>query len=170
LAYQESYGIPVTLLRFFGSYGPHQHLSWWGGPPPVFIDAALRGVEIPVHGDGLQTRSFTFVSDTVAGIHAAVVKDQANGEIINIGSTHEVPIVQLARTIWRLVNGTDEAPIKFVPYESFTGKQYQDVLRRVPDVTLCERLLGVRAQVGLEEGLMRTIAWQRQARKQPSYA
>jgi len=157
-------------LRFFGSYGPHQHLSWWGGPPPVFIDAALDSKEIPVHGDGLQTRSFTFVSDTVGGIFAAILKEEANGEILNIGSTQEIAIVDLARTIWRLVHGTDDAPIKFVPYESFTGKQYEDVLRRVPDVSLCERLLGVRAQVGLEEGLARTIAWQRDVRKQPSFA
>jgi UDP-glucose 4-epimerase len=170
LAYQDSCGIPVTLLRFFGSYGPHQHLSWWGGPPPVFIDAALDSKEIPVHGDGLQTRSFTFVSDTVGGIFAAILKEEANGEILNIGSTQEIAIVDLARTIWRLVHGTDDAPIKFVPYESFTGKQYEDVLRRVPDVSLCERLLGIRAQVGLEEGLARTIAWQRDVRKQPSFA
>src|SRR5262249_40677631 len=52
-AYRDSYGIPVTALRFFGSYGPNQPLSWWGGPPPVFIAAALEGRELPVHGDGL---------------------------------------------------------------------------------------------------------------------
>jgi UDP-glucose 4-epimerase len=63
--------------------------------------------------------------------------------------------------IWRLVHGSSEAPIKFIPYESFTGKQYEDVRRRVPNVSLCERVLGVRAKVGLEEGLARTIAWQR---------
>ena len=134
-AYQDSYGIPVTLLRFFGSYGPHQHLSWWGGPQSVFIEAALRDEEIPIHGDGMQTRSFTYVSDTVAGIYAAMMKDEANGEIFNIGSTHEISIVELARMIWRLVHGSGEAPIKFVPYESFTGKQYEDVRRRVPDVS-----------------------------------
>jgi UDP-glucose 4-epimerase len=73
LAYQDAYGFPVVLLRFFGSYGPNQPLSWWGGPPPVFIDAVLNGKTIPVHGDGQQTRSFTYVSDTVRGIYAATV-------------------------------------------------------------------------------------------------
>ncbi len=165
-AYADSYGIPVTLLRFFGSYGPHQHLSWWGGPQSVFIDAALRGADLPIHGDGLQTRSFTFVSDTVAGIYAATTREEANGEIFNIGSTHEVSIADMARLVWRLVHGNDDAPIKFIPYESFTGKQYEDVRRRVPDVSLCERVLGVRAKVGLEEGLTRTIAWQRTMQKQ----
>jgi UDP-glucose 4-epimerase len=164
LAYQESYGIPVTLLRFFGSYGPHQHLSWWSGPQSVFIDAALKGEEIPVHGDGLQTRSFTYVTDTVTGIYAATVKPEANGEIFNIGSTHEVTILDLARLVWRLVDPSAEPRIKLIPYESFTGKQYDDVRRRVPDVSLCQRVLGVTAKVSLEEGLARTISWQRNLR------
>lgn len=164
-AYQDSYGIPVTALRFFGSYGPNQHLSWWGGPPPVFIDAALAGEQIPVHGDGQQTRSFTFVTDTVAGIHAAIFREEANGEVINIGSTQEVTIAELARTTWRLVNPGSEPRIKFIPYESFTGKAYEDVMRRVPDVTLAKRILGVEAKVSLEQGLARTIEWQRQVRR-----
>jgi UDP-glucose 4-epimerase len=161
LAYQESYGIPVTLLRFFGSYGPHQHLSWWGGPQSVFIDAVLNDREIPIHGDGLQTRSFTYVSDTVAGIYAAMLEPAANGEVINIGSTHEITILELAKKIKLLSNTPGELKIKFIPYESFTGKKYEDVRRRIPDVSRCERILGVKAVVGLEEGLTRTIAWQR---------
>ncbi|MBP6733090.1 MAG: GDP-mannose 4,6-dehydratase [Chromatiaceae bacterium] len=170
LAYQESHGIPVTLLRFFGSYGPRQHLTWWGGPQSVFIDAALDGRAIPVHGDGLQTRSFTFVSDTVEGIYASTVNPAANGEILNLGSTHEITILDLAKMIHRLSGASGEPNIEFVPYESFTGKRYEDVRRRVPDVSLCERLLGVRAKVGLEEGLKRTIDWQREftAIKEPA--
>lgn len=163
LAYQDSYGFPVTLLRFFGSYGPRQHMTWWGGPQSVFIDAVLNDKVIPIHGDGQQTRSFTYVSDTVDGIYAAIVRPQANGEIINIGSTHEISILELARAVKRLSHTPGELKIEFVPYESFTGKKYQDVMRRVPDTTLCERLLGVKAKVGLDEGLTRTIEWQRHA-------
>jgi UDP-glucose 4-epimerase len=159
-AYQASYGIPVTALRFFGSYGPRQHLSWWGGPQAVFIDAITNDEEIPIHGDGLQTRSFTFVTDTVAGIYAAVIEPGANGEILNIGSTHEITILELARTIKRLINSPGELRIKFVPYESFTSGKYEDVRRRVPDVSKSQRILGVTAQVGLEEGLAQTIEWQ----------
>jgi UDP-glucose 4-epimerase len=161
-AYQESYGIPVTALRFFGSYGPRQHLTWWGGPQSVFIDAVLNGRPIPIHGDGQQTRSFTFVSDTVEGIYAAIVKAEANGEILNIGSDHEITILDLAKAIHRLSGVGGDPRIEFVPYESFTGKRYEDVRRRVPDVRLCEQLLGVRASVGLDEGLGRTISWQRE--------
>lgn len=161
LAYQEAYGFPATILRFFGSYGPKQNLSWWGGPQAVFIDCVLNDKPLPIHGDGSQTRSFTYVSDTVEGIYQAMIRPEANGEIINIGSTEEISILELARLIKRLSGTPGEVRIEFVPYESFTGRRYEDVMRRVPDVTLCERLLGVRARVGLEEGLRRTLEWQR---------
>ncbi len=160
-AYQDSFGIPVTILRFFGSYGPHHHLSWWGGPPSVFIEEVLNEREIPIHGDGLQTRSFTYVSDTVDGIYAAIIKPEANGEIFNIGSNHEITILDLAKTIKRLSNTPGELKVKFIPYESFTGGKYEDVRRRVPDSRRCEQILGVKAVVGLEEGLARTIEWHR---------
>jgi UDP-glucose 4-epimerase len=161
LAYQDAYGFPVTLLRFFGSYGPNQHLTWWGGPQSVFIDAVLRDKVIPIHGDGLQTRSFTFVSDTVEGIYQAIVRDEANGEIINIGATTEITILELAEKIKELCGTPGKLKIEFVPYESFTGKKYEDVMRRVPDTSLCQKLLGVKAKVTLDEGLNKTIDWQR---------
>ena len=161
LAYQDAYGFPVTILRFFGSYGPKQNLSWWGGPQSVFIDCALNGKPIPIHGDGSQTRSFTYVSDTVEGIYQALIRPAANGAIINIGSTQEVTILDLAHRVKRLSGTPGEIRIEFVPYESFTGQKYEDVMRRVPDVTLCEQLLGVRARIDLDEGLSRTIEWQR---------
>lgn len=167
-AYQDSNGIPVTVLRFFGSYGPRQHLSWWGGPQSVFIEAALEGKEIPIHGDGLQTRSFTYVSDTVEGIYAATINEKANGELFNIGSTHEITILELAKIIHRLSGAAGEANIRFVPYESFTGKAYEDVRRRVPDVSRCSQILGVTAQIGLEDGLKKTIEWQRRVTQSPA--
>jgi UDP-glucose 4-epimerase len=160
-AYQETYGIPVTVLRFFASYGPRHHLSWWGGPQAVFIDAILNDQEIPIHGDGLQMRSFTYVTDTVEGIYAASIKPEANGEILNIGNTREITILELARTIKRLINTPGKLKLKFVPYDTFTGGKYEDVRRRVPDVSRSEHILGVAARVNLEDGLAQTIAWQR---------
>ena len=160
LAYMDAYDIPVTILRFFGSYGPNQHLSWWGGPQSVFIDAVIRDEAIPIHGDGSQTRSFTYVSDTIDGIYAAMINPAANGDIFNIGSTYEINILELAQLIKRLSNTPGEAKLEFVPYESFTGKKYQDVMRRVPDMSHTKAVLGVEAKVGLEEGLSKTIAWQ----------
>jgi len=163
-AFADAYGIPVTIIRVFGSYGPRQNMSWWGGPQSVFIDAILRGETIPIHGDGQQTRSFTFVSDTVSGIQKAVENDAANGHIFNIGSTHEISILNLARMIHRLSGVRDELKLEFVPYDELNGKKYEDVMRRVPDVRKAEELLGFRAKVGLEDGLLRTIAWQKAIR------
>ena len=163
LAYQDAYGFPVTLLRFFGSYGPNQPLSWWGGPPPVFIEAVLNDTVIPIHGDGQQTRSFTYVSDTIDGIDAAIFRDEANGLVLNIGNDEEVTILELAKRI-KAVSGTPgELKYEMVPYESFSGKKYEDVRRRVPDTSLSQKILGVRASVSLDEGLKKTIEWQRQA-------
>lgn len=161
LAYQDAYEFPVTLLRFFGSYGPRMHLSWWGGPPPVFIDAVLNDSVIPIHGDGMQTRSFTFVSDTVNGIYASMMRDEANGQVLNIGSSEEVTILELAKRIKSVSNTPGDLKLEFVPYESFTGKKYEDVMRRVPDNTHSKKILGVTAEVSLDEGLKKTIEWQR---------
>jgi UDP-glucose 4-epimerase len=160
-AFAGAYGIPVSIIRIFGSYGPRQNLTWWGGPQSVFIEAILRGRPIPIHGDGLQTRSFTYVSDTVRGI-AAALTDGPAGEIFNIGSTHEVTIVDLARMIHRLSGATDRLELNFIPYNEINGCKYEDVRRRVPDVSKANHVLGFSAQVGLEEGLRRTIEWQRQ--------
>ncbi len=163
-AYAEDAQIPVVVLRIFGSYGPRQNLSWWGGPQSVFIDSILNGESIPIHGDGLQTRSFTFASDTAAGICEAVVNDAANGEILNIGSTHEITILELANVIHRLSGVEEPLKLEMVPYNQISGRKYEDVRRRVPDVSKAAELLGYRAEVSLEDGLRRTIEWQRQIR------
>jgi UDP-glucose 4-epimerase len=164
LACHERFGIDVVLLRFFGGYGPNQNLTWWGGPQSVFIANALAGVPLPVHGDGRQTRSFTFISDHVDGIIAAVESDRANNLVVNIGATREITIEELARTIWRLVNGEDSEPqIERIPYETFG--RYEDVIRRVPDISRARELLGFEPKVSLEEGLRRTIAWQRERQR-----
>jgi len=163
LAYQDSYGFPVTLLRFFGSYGPNQALSWWGGPPPVFIEAVLNNTTIPIHGDGMQTRSFTYVSDTVNGIYQSIFRDEANGEILNIGSKEEVTILELAKRVKAASGTPGKLNYQLVPYASFSKNKYEDVMRRVPDTTLSEKILGISAKVSLDEGLRRTIEWQKKA-------
>jgi len=151
-------------MRFFGGYGPHQNLSWWGGPQSVFIDAALDNKEIEVHGDGLQTRSFTYISDHVDGIIRCVEMEAANNLVFNLGNTREITIIDLARMIWGLVRGNEEPKITLRPYSSF-GK-YEDVMRRVPDITRARTLLGFEPAVDLEIGLETTIEWQIQRRRQ----
>ncbi|NNE77194.1 MAG: NAD-dependent epimerase/dehydratase family protein [Pricia sp.] len=162
LAYMEDYGFPVVLLRFFGSYGPNQHLSWWGGPQSVFIDCILNNKEIPIHGDGLQTRTFTYVDDTVEGIYAAAIKPEANGEIFNIGANKEITIIELANILKDISDEPTTSEIKLIPYNEISvGRKYQDVMKRVPDTSKAQRILGVKAKVSLEEGLRQTFEWQK---------
>lgn len=162
LAYMDAYDFPVVLLRFFGSYGPGQHLSWWGGPQSVFIEKILKDEVIPIHGDGQQTRTFTFVDDTIAGIYAATMQDAANGEIFNIGANKEITILELAQLLKRVSGTPGELKYELIPYDEISkGRKYQDVMRRVPDTTKAQELLGVKAQVDVEEGMRRTFEWQK---------
>jgi UDP-glucose 4-epimerase len=160
LAFADTYGISVNIVRIFGSYGPRQNLTWWGGPQSVFINAILADESIPIHGDGQQTRSFTFVSDTVAGI-AAVMDRGADGEIFNIGASEEICIADLARLIHQLAGSPTPLRLDFIPYASINGTRYEDVRRRVPDTTKAKTLLGFEAKIDLRDGLRRTIEWQR---------
>lgn len=159
-AYQEKFNIPIVIVRYFGGYGPHQNLTWWGGPQSVFIDCALRKKPIPLHGDGRQTRSFTYISDMVYGTMRAMENDDAIGEVFNIGNKREISIAGLADMIWKIVNPKDKIQIEFIPYKSFSGK-YEDVPRRVPDTNKSKDILRVEAKVELEEGLPITIDWQK---------
>ncbi|MBA2385110.1 MAG: GDP-mannose 4,6-dehydratase [Actinobacteria bacterium] len=159
LACHDRFGNDVVLLRFFGGYGPNQNLTWWGGPQAVFIEKALDGEPLPVHGDGSQTRSFTYVEDHVAAIAAAVESSRADNLVVNVGTEDEISISALAKLIWRLVHGENSPPrIEMIPYESF-GK-YEDVVRRVPDISRARDLLGFEPRVDLETGLRETIRWQ----------
>jgi UDP-glucose 4-epimerase len=157
-AYQQERGVPVVVVRLFGSYGPGQNRTWWGGPQSVFIDAALRDQPMDVHGDGQQTRSFTYVDDTVDGIVRCLFSDRAAGEIFNIGSTKPVTIQALAELVWRLA-GTGKPKIRRVSYQAFG--RYEDVRNRAPEIGKAREILGFDPRIGLEEGLRRTIAWQR---------
>ncbi len=159
LAFNQAYQSPATILRFFGSYGPRQHLSWWGGPQSVFISAVLKDEPIEIHGDGKQTRSFTYVSDLVDGIRRAIHYDRTATAIFNLGSTHEVTILELAMLIHELCATGREPKISMTPYTKFGN--YEDVMRRVPDISRARDLLDFEPKVGLEEGLTKTIAWQR---------
>ena len=162
-AYRDRYQMRVVAMRFFGGYGPHQNLTWWGGPQSVFINAALDDQELELHGDGSQTRSFTYVSDHVDGIVRCVEMPAADGKVFNLGNTREISIADLAKLIWGLVRPGATPKVKLRPYESF-GK-YEDVMRRIPDISRARSLLGFEPKVDLEEGLRLTIKWQVERRR-----
>jgi UDP-glucose 4-epimerase len=162
-AYHERSNIDVVALRFFGGYGPNQNLTWWGGPQSVFINKAIDNEVIEVHGDGMQTRSFTYISDHVDGIIRTIENPAANNLVFNLGNTFEINIYDLAKLIWRLIRGNEEPKIKLIPYETF-GK-YEDVMRRIPDITRAQELLKFQPKIDLETGLIKTIRWQLERRK-----
>lgn len=151
-----------SIVRFFGGYGPAQNLTWWGGPQSVFINCALDDQPITVHGDGQQTRSFTFVADHVMGLKAILQMDKSQGEVFNLGNDREITILGLAQMIWKMVRPGTEPKIELIPYATF-GK-YEDVMRRVPDIRKTQSTLGFRAEWSLEKGLPLTIEWQKKRR------
>lgn len=162
IANSDEYGLDYTIVRFFGSYGINQNLSWWGGPQSVFIEKALKKEPIEIHGDGLQTRTFTYIDDTISGLMDCIFEERASEEIFNIGSntTEEISILDLAKLIWSLVNGKDsKILLNFIPYEQFG--RYEDVNRRVPDIEKIKSFFGYSPKVSLEEGLRKTIEWQK---------
>jgi UDP-glucose 4-epimerase len=163
LALAEERDLRVTILRLFNAYGPKNHLSWWGGPVVTFIEALLDGKSIEIHGDGQQTRTFTYVDDTVDGFVRALRTPGARGEIINVGGTETVTILELARQIQDALDIPMPLRANFLPYEALPGK-YQDVRHRVPDTTKARELLGLEARVSLAEGIERSIAWHREQR------
>ncbi|MEM0995951.1 MAG: NAD-dependent epimerase/dehydratase family protein [Bacteroidota bacterium] len=167
IANHDEHGLEYTIMRFFGSYGPNQNLTWWGGPQSVFIQNTLEGKMIDLHGDGQQTRTFTFVEDTVQGVMKCIFHPNSRNEIFNIANhpDEEVTIRDLAFLIHELMLGKDTEPnVRFIPYETF-GK-YEDVRRRVPDISKAMNMLDFNPQYSLREGLKRTIEWQRAINKQ----
>ncbi len=158
--YSKERDLRMTILRYFGSYGPRQNLTWWGGPQSIFIDCALKRRPMPIHGDGLQTRSFTYIQDTVEGTVRALEREEAIGRAINIGNVEEISILELGKKIWKFVRGSEEPQIEFIPYRQFPGR-YEDVRRRVPDIQLAKELLGFTPRTSIDEGLIPTIEWQK---------
>jgi len=164
LALAEDRGLRVTILRLFNCYGPRNHLSWWGGPMVTFVESLLDGAPVDIHGDGEQTRTFTYVEDTVDGIYRALVTQESRSEVINVGGTETLTILNLAETIQEKLGIGGPLRATFTPYEALPGN-YQDVRERVPNTDKAERLLGFQAQIDLDEGLDRTIAWHRAVRE-----
>jgi UDP-glucose 4-epimerase len=158
LALAEERGLKVTLLRLFGSYGPRNHPSWWGGPQAAFAEILLDGGIMEIHGDGTQIRTFTYIDDTVEGFYRTLLTPEARGEVLNIGGEHPTRIIDLAEAVQLALEIPLPLRAKIVPYDQLPGK-YQDVLKRIPDTTKAKRILGFTAQIGLEEGLERTMSW-----------
>lgn len=153
-------GLRVAIVRYFNSYGPRIDESGYGSVVARFVAQALAGRSLTVHGDGGQTRCFTYVSDTVEGTLRCGSREEALGKVFNIGATHEVSILELAEKIVAATGST--SAIEFVPYETSYPRGFEDTRRRVPDVSRAREILGFEALVALEDGMRRTVEWCRE--------
>jgi UDP-glucose 4-epimerase len=158
LAYYKERKLPVIIVRLFNTVGPRQ-TGRYGMVIPNFVRQALSGEPIQVHGDGTQTRSFTYVGDVVRGIMGLVAESRAIGQVFNIGNGEEISILDLARRVRTLTGSSSE--IELIPYDKAYEAGFEDMPRRVPDLRKIAALIGYAPTLGLNEILELVIADQR---------
>jgi nucleoside-diphosphate-sugar epimerase len=156
LAYWKERKLPVIIVRFFNTVGPRQ-TGQYGMVIPNLVRQALAGEPITVFGDGTQSRAFTHVSDVVDALLKLVAEPRAVGQVINIGTTHEVSIAALAERIRELCNS--QSPIRFVPYDEAYESGFEDMPRRVPDLGRINSLIGYTPKHSLDDILVQVIEY-----------
>jgi len=154
LAYWKERKLPVIIVRFFNTVGPRQ-TGQYGMVIPNFVRQSLAGEPITVFGDGKQTRSFTHVADVVGALLKLVREPKAIGQVINIGNTQEVSILQLAERV-RELSGS-QSTIKFIPYDEAYESGFEDMPRRVPDLKRVKGLIGYETDNTLDDILVQVI-------------
>ena len=154
LAYYKERGLPVIIVRFFNTVGPRQ-TGQYGMVLPSFVQQALSGAPITVFGDGTQSRSFTYVGDVVECLLKLVSEPKAVGQVFNIGNKEEVTILKLAEIVKSLTGSA--SPIEFVPYDKAYEEGFEDMPRRVPDLTKVHQLVGYEPKVQLNEIITKVI-------------
>jgi UDP-glucose 4-epimerase len=156
LAYWREKKLPTVVVRLFNTVGPRQ-TGQYGMVIPTFVKQALSGRPLTVYGDGSQTRCFGYVQDVVGALVALMDKDEAVGEVFNIGSSEEVSIMQLAERVKQLTGSKSE--IVTVPYDEAYEEGFEDMPRRVPDTSKVSALTGFKPTVTLDEILQSVIEY-----------
>jgi len=158
LAYQRKFGLQVVIARFFNVVGPRQ-VGNYGMVIPRFVEAALRGEPLTVYDDGAQVRCFAHVSEVVRCITGLMEREELPQRLFNIGSDYPISIRELAERVIALVN--PKLSIQYVAYKDAYGHDFEDVRRRVPDVSRLYETLGFKPEMPLDEILQKTIEWKR---------
>jgi UDP-glucose 4-epimerase len=140
--------LPVKLVRFFNTVGPRQ-VGSYGMVLPRFIDSALKGDPLNVYGNGMQTRCFAHVHDAVRALLLVIDSPQAIGEVFNVGNNQQISIMDLAKKVISVTGSSSS--IEMVAYEKAYPAGFEDMERRVPDISKIERVLGWKPQIGLEQ-------------------
>ncbi len=157
LAHWHETRLPVIVARLFNTVGPRE-TGRYGMVIPRFVAQALASEPITVFGDGSQTRCFAHVADVVGALVALIGQPKAHGQVFNIGNDHEITILDLARRV-RAATGTT-AEIRFVSYKDAYTTGFEDMQRRVPDLTKIHGLIGYRPVRNLDQILADVIAEQ----------
>jgi UDP-glucose 4-epimerase len=159
LAYWKERKLPVIVVRLFNTVGPRQ-TGQYGMVIPNFVRQALAGQPITVFGDGSQSRSFTYVGDVVKAMVTLIDEPRAVGQVFNIGNGNEITIGALAAKVKKMTSSSSE--IVTIPYEKAYEAGFEDMPRRVPDITRIKALVGYEPTVELDETLTRVIEYFRQ--------
>jgi UDP-glucose 4-epimerase len=157
LAYHKQTGLPAVIFRLFNTVGPRQ-TGQYGMVVPRFVRQALRDEPITVYGDGQQSRCFADVSDAVRAILLLADCHDAVGQVFNVGNDRETTILGLAQKVHELADGSSE--IVFIPYEQAYEAGFEDMHRRVPDLSKIRRFVGYTPQVTLDETLRQIIEYE----------
>ena len=159
LVYFRKKQLPIVIMRFFNTVGTRQ-LGRYGMVVPRFVKRAIVNAPLPVYGDGTQTRCFTYISDVIRAIVELATCSDAVGEVFNIGSEEEISIKELAKKIIKLTGSS--SIVEYIPYEEAYGEGFEDMKRRVPDISKIKRFIGWQPEVDLDELLQRVIAYERE--------
>ena len=159
LAYWKDKKLPVVVVRLFNTVGPRQ-TGQYGMVLPTFVRQALAGEPITVFGDGTQSRSFTYVGDVVDALVTLAQEPRAIGGVFNIGNTGEISMRALAERV-KTLSGS-RSPIQFVPYDEAYEAGFEDMPRRVPDISKIAELIGYEPKVALDDIITRVIAHTRE--------
>lgn len=155
LAYHAKYGLPVVICRFFNTVGPRQ-TGTYGMVIPRLVKQAVSGQPLSVHGDGQQSRCFCNVKDTVRAVMTLSEWPGAVGEIYNVGSQHEITILDLARRI--IARAGSPSDIKLIPYAQAYAAGFEDMRRRIPGIDKIHAAIGWRPAIELDQTLDEVIA------------
>lgn len=165
LAYHKMYNLPIVIVRLFNTVGVRQ-TGQYGMVVPRFVDQAISGQAISVFGDGNQSRCFCNVADVICALDALSKCAEANGEIFNIGTNEEVTIKELAERALTLAGRkNDSGSIKLIPYEQAYEPGFEDMQRRIPQITKIKKYIGWEPKIKLDQTLTEMIEYKRKLQK-----
>ena len=153
LAYWREKKLPTVVVRLFNTVGPRQ-TGQYGMVIPTFVKQALAGRPITVYGDGKQSRCFCYVGDVIGALMKLMDNSKAVGEVFNVGSNQEITILDLAKRVKEVANSDSE--IVFVPYDEAYEEGFEDMPRRVPDISKINDLIGFKPEMRLD-GILKSV-------------